>query len=752
MLKSIQSIQIPSGKQPFFLNRLNLSTPEQQDRLQSNVSHIFICDVSGSMTYDLPMMRKQLCNEISSLVKPQDDVTIIWFSGSGEAGIIKERVQVSDVKQLLSLQDAINRWLQPVGLTSFVKPIELTKEVISNIKRETPNNLTSVVFLTDGGMNVGSKEDMLILLSEVADNLSASSFIEYGHYCDSALIKEMAEITGGRQIFCADFNAFEPEFRSLINNGCASKRVAFSIAQFKDDMSLQMVFQSEKATNTIITHSTRKKDIILVSEDTQHLYLITKKALGDVVSIESDPGLALVCFVPLFERMMYDWSEPIIYNIGDIDLLSKYVGAYGKQKLNEFKVACFDILFNGADIYKNGYNPAAKPNEKAYCIIDMISDLVSNADTNKVYPLHEAFEYERIGAKAEIKIELNEDIKARLAAAKTKREADLIMLEVNGPEFEIVNKDQAFPLTELVWNETRANLSFRVRYAGVVKLPKNDYGLVEVPSHIYRTYTIIKDGILNVKSLPVTLDTPTFLKLQEQGVIGKDEIWNSGEIFVAEFGHLPIINRSMVQKISAVDLANLEYELFKVQSSFKVLNYFDKMLSPKVNTESTQKYSAEAAKYLQSIGVTDFNGFSPKTELVKTGDVYMAPVLETKIEKLSNIPKVEDVQKKMKDNYEKEEKNKKPLTISESLVLPTLQQVELVNGDVKAKLVKEGLKTFSQIKHKLMNEIAGQKFSLILSKRWFKEFKGFDDNEIVMKFDDNELKVKFDFKEKEISL
>lgn len=737
---TIKSIKIPNGGRDFYLNRIKLPAPDEAVKQTANVSHIFVCDVSGSMSWDLPKMRRQLCNEISSLVKPGDDVTIIWFSGRTQAGIVKKMAVVNDVKQLASLQTAIEQWLKPVGLTAFAKPLSLCKDVIADIKQEMPDNLRSFIFLTDGGNNDCPWDEVVSLLNEISDDLSASTFIEYGNYADSARIKEMAEITGGRQVYCEDFNAFEPEFRSLMTNGCSAKRISFSIASFKNDLALQMVFQIDKNTENIITYSSRKKDEILVSEDATDLFVVSLKPLGDIVAINDDPETALACFVPLFERMMYDWSEPIIYNLGASHLLNEYVGAYGKQKLYAFKEKCLAALFTG-NIYLDGYNPGIKPDEKAYCIIDMIDDLTENPDENRVYPLDSSFVYNRIGAKTETKIELSDEIKARLAKAKTKRDTELIMREVEGPEFEI-DKGQSFSLSELVWNESRANLSFRVRYTGVVKLPENKFGLEEVPSFIYRVYTIIKDGILNITSLPVSLDKATHAKMLEHGLLS--EPWEAGKVMIINFDHLPIINRSMVQKVSAVELAKLEYDLVKIQASFKVFNHFNKLYSPKTNVESAKSLGKEAADWLQSIGVTEYNGFSPKVEKVLAGDVYAATVLATKIQGLSSIPKVEDVQKKAGNN--------KPLTVSESLVLPALKDVEAVPMNERADAVNKMYKKFNTTKRKLMNQIAGQKFSLILSKRWFKEFKSFDENELTLKLGENDLKVKFDYKEEMIEL
>ncbi|MEI7508257.1 MAG: hypothetical protein WCJ62_02200, partial [Flavobacterium sp.] len=59
-----------------------------------DVNHLIVVDVSGSMSFDLPEIRKNLKNKLSNLVKENDTVSIIWFSGRNDAGILKEEVEV----------------------------------------------------------------------------------------------------------------------------------------------------------------------------------------------------------------------------------------------------------------------------------------------------------------------------------------------------------------------------------------------------------------------------------------------------------------------------------------------------------------------------------------------------------------------------------------------------------------------------------------------------------------------------------
>ena len=119
-----------------------------------SINHLIIIDVSGSMSYDLPEIRKNLKNKISNLIKGEEDtISIIWFSGRNDAGILKEEVHVNSLKQLSDLNDAIDKFLKPIGLTAFAKPLELANDVIERISKNNSKGLFSLIFMTDGCSN-----------------------------------------------------------------------------------------------------------------------------------------------------------------------------------------------------------------------------------------------------------------------------------------------------------------------------------------------------------------------------------------------------------------------------------------------------------------------------------------------------------------------------------------------------------------------------------------------------------------------
>ena len=77
----------------FYLTTKTILAEQPKVEVAKKTNHIFVVDVSGSMYYDLPKIRTQLKNKLSSLMKEGDTISIVWFSGRNDAGILKEEVK-----------------------------------------------------------------------------------------------------------------------------------------------------------------------------------------------------------------------------------------------------------------------------------------------------------------------------------------------------------------------------------------------------------------------------------------------------------------------------------------------------------------------------------------------------------------------------------------------------------------------------------------------------------------------------------
>jgi hypothetical protein len=258
----------------------------------------------------------------------------------------------------------------------------------------------------------------------------------------------------------------------------------------------------------------------------------------------------------------YGMVSEILKALGDAYFITEKANTFGTQKINELEAKFLDAVNDPSKRYIDGYNPNLEPAEDAYCVLDMMQDLMTQ-EGNYWYPQHEAFNYKRIGSKTIAKMtDLSEEDRQKiddLLDNKKLDEAQQLLEEIkkNQPtqlKFHYFGTLQAFPFYDLVWNETRANLSVQVNYKGHVELLDNEFGLpTQFPTNQFRNYTLIKDGIVYNYTLPISLGRETFDKLQSNGLL-EGEYYEENKIYILEFSKLPVINRKMIGTLSAEEL------------------------------------------------------------------------------------------------------------------------------------------------------------------------------------------------------
>ncbi len=732
------------------INKIVLDKKTSSETVNIGKNVVFAIDVSGSMYNELPKIRQQLKNKISNLIGVNDTISIIWFSGRNQAGVLKEGVSVKSLIDIQLLNDAIDRFLVPIGLTAFLPPIELTETLINNLSSN--DKYFSFIFLSDGYNNDSSWSDVVLALERLESKISNATFIEYGYYADSDALSEMAEITGGEKIFAKDFDSYEENFEKIIEKKTSSKR-SVDISSIKSCMSYQFLYTIDEENKTINVFSSKGKNEILVPEDITEIYYVAKKVDGNPNDLNATEILS-AAYV-LADRLKYSNVEDILIMLGDVSLINQFSGAYGKQKLNELKDRIKELAFNNDGLYSEGKVDNYVIDPKQYCFMDLIKDLQDG--NNYFYPYHPDFNYNRIGTKKVTKVELSDKQKDALANAKTLVEVTKITSGLTAPEFVYPSNasEIGMKFSTLVWNQDRANLSVQTRLNGTVKLPANDFGLTEVDSFIYRNYTLVKDGVINVSEIPVSLDFKTFSKLKKFNMLSKvrdNKAYNlgspkDGEIYILDISKLPTINRSMATNLSAKSLANLEFDLIKLQAGQKYLKYLREIEEGKNPKVEVSIYEPEVAEWLKSIGLTEKGGFSPKVEVVKSEDFYVAPVLKVKIEKLSTVPKITDFLKKSQSG--------KALNVIETILENrAIEYSSVLPKNANVENIESLINVIDSRRRDILTDIAKLKFSIILSRSWFKEFPTLTDNELTMNFDEwnNDLKVTFDYKEDQIKL
>ena len=716
---------------------------------------IFVIDVSGSMYYDLQLIRKQLKNKLPNLTKVGDTITLIWFSGRDQAGILKEEVEIKALTDLQSLNEAIDRYLSAICLTAFHKPLVLAKEAIERMKVNRPNSVFSLIFLTDGWNNDCSWNNVMSSLKDLESDLAASTFVEYGYYADTRRVTEMAQSVGGEKVDAAHFDDYDQLFEAKMQKSySSSKRIVVDLPS-----TTQMDFAFTVNEGEIILYSVNDGQVT-VPESTEKLCFFNSTPSLNLAAGRNggiDNGTLYAALYVLSDKMLYDEADYVFQALGDKHLYELFVNAYGKQKLMSFKALVKECVTDENKRYIDGYSDSLVVDENAYSVMNFIDDITAD-DTALFFPFHNDFNYKRIGAKREQVTGLTDDEKQQILESTSVEEAKEILKNADGRDLKFVynDKTKGYPLTDLVWSSNRANLSVRVRYEGYVDLPENEYGVESVDTFIYRTYTLIKDGILNVSTLPIKASAPTIAKFSNRGLINDID---ENEVITVDFSSLPVVNRKMVKSISARTLAEKEYKLFELKALEKVYKYYENKHFPRVSQGIVDLYGKDAEAWLKELGITQFNGFAPKTKAAEGSDMYMAVQLNTKIAKHSSLPKVEVVIDKVLagKSLNGPEKLMKVAIDDYELQIASSLYTGLTDQTLKDNVLKNWLNSVKmnvrKERRRLLQEIAQIKFALILSKKWFTEFTSFDENKLTIDMNGSgEVQFTFDMIEKEIAV
>jgi hypothetical protein len=748
-------------------------------------NHIVIIDCSGSMYGDLPKVREQLKKKIPKVLKETDTLSVIWFSGRDQFGTLLEAEPVSTLTDLTTVNAAIDRWVRPQGLTGFKQPLEEALKVVERLKAKFAGHATSLFFMSDGCDNQWGKADILKAVEKVGASVSAATFVEYGYYADRPLLTQMAEKSGGTLIFSEHFDKYAPIFESAISKKVSgAPRIEVTVegdpiggfAFTFDDQDL-LTFAVEDGK-------------VRVPADTEAVYFLAPKPVGtkgvELVTIakgasegSSDPLLkSAYAAVSLFStRMSSNVVFSLLKALGDVDYIEKFSGCFGKQKYSEFQESSKLAAFDSKLRFLKGFDPNKVPREDAFTVLELLRILAD--DEARVLLDHPEFSYTKIGrsrldASDQLTSDEIDEVKQLSEQIANERDAKKLteltqklsaLTAAKQPALKFVADpvgDQGYPISTLTLNEERPNISILVKKLGTVDISARltdelkDTLPASFPTYIHRNYTIVKDGLINVKRLPVLVSDTVLARLRTEGLVGAEPPTKQGDrtLVVVDLGSLPVINRKMVKATSAKVLFEREYELAKLRASQKVFNTIKKEQFPRKSEGFEAVYSIEAAAWLKEQGLTDFGGFSPKSVAAEATDFYMGKELKVSLKGLSSLPSLKDVKEKIAKNK---------LTASASLMVPAVNEVEayLVSDDYKqakdgptafeAWLTMKAAETTKAVRS-LIFEMAQTKFSVIVGQVWFSEFASLEENSMTVTVDGEKVEGKVDMREIEIKI
>lgn len=638
---------------------------------ESACNHVYIVDVSYSMSYDLPEIRQHLKNIITMVAKPNDTFSVVYFSGRGQCGIVFENVLVSDPSTISHMHKTIDRFINPIGLTGFADPLDL----VMSLKLDA-TKVNNLIMMTDGYDNQTSRSVILDKAKNLSSKYQNVSFIEYGYYADRDLLRQMAEASNGTHVFAEGYNRYEQVLEAAVETVArapntevsTNKRAKDCIYLYQDQIRISPVTDG-KAT---------------VPSDVERVYSIVP---GDVLNkqLSEDHLYMILYYAGVKEHDELVWNT--LQRLGDVNLVEMYTNAFTKQEISDFVEEVNECVLNEKIRFVKGKDLSAVPDKKTPTVIDLL-EILSAADATLVTS-SPYWNYNRISRERVAKEELPKFIPDPKADAK---------------------------ITDIVFSSERPNASIQTVMNGTVKLPDNEFGLKSVESNIFRNYTIVKDGIVNSDVLPVTFNSKYVVGLEAF----PHEVISSGdgrEYWQFNLRSIPVINRSMVEKLYADVFVDTIAKQQALKIKLKTINYILKEREeslPMTTGPLIDKYGVKAAKWLSDIGVREY-GFSPVgTTSAEVSDEYPSVQVEVKIKGLSSIPSVKDVLKRVDDN--KSLNNLQAMVHNGYVYYDKHNDADLGTAKTELTKMKRGLDT----------QIANMVYSLILGRKWFSDDEVFE--------------------------
>lgn len=693
------------------------------------VHHQLILDFSYSMYGSLNRLANDCKALLRNKVRSGDMVSILYFSGRGQYGYILKNYLVDNAEHVKNMDKAIDNGFRPIGCTGFVEPLE---EAVKNLN-SVEGFVNSLMFMSDGYDNCWNTSKIIEVTEEVGKAFDNVAIVEYGWNANRNLLTQMARTIGASYVFAEDVVGFSRIMDDFIQSKPVSvPRIEISVGEAEGGVVYSV--------NDDILYEV-KDGKALVPENAEEIIWLTTGKVSDVIDakrMESE----LYGLMGAFATMMRpDVVYSLLAEIGDVRFVNEFTNCFGKQSYTEFKDLCDKARKNKSERFIEGQDFNAVPDENAFTVLDVINTLIEGG--SKLVIGSDNFTYNRIAQATEnahsVDKERLAELSAKLAVTKSSSELKAIQEEIaslvnESKDLVFVRDTHEVSFSNVTFNSKRPNISGLVQIYGHVDIGENTLGLPEkLDTFVWRNYTIVCDGIVNMYSLPIKMNKETADKLSSNGVKFENPWIDEDSEVIVILKKMPIINRNMVKTVSAKVLFEKEVKLFEMKAFAKVYKEMRERIAPVNKSKGiTETYGQEASDWLAERGLTDA-GFSPKVVKKESEDFYLGKEIKVSLKGLSSLPKVEDVEKLIVHNANPANKPKK-VNAASLMMIRALDSFNKVDSKVRKEWLETQTKLAIADKRELELEIAKEKFAVIVGQVWFPEFKSMDDNSLNVSY------------------
>lgn len=629
---------------------VNVTPDEQAQAFEvSRLHQVHVVDRSGSMWPHNAALAAEVRKTIS-LMEPDDLLTVIWFSGAGQGGVVCQGSRAGEP----GLGEVVEKsLLNVVGLTCFSEALASLPDIL---ERYAPMAADVVVTLfTDGEAVVPwSRETEATRCAEAIAKASvrpgvrlhAVNTVGYGQYYDEAFLRSLSALTAqGKTFHSSKIDEYSGVWSRSFEDLRGSLALPGSVEGPAGSRALYLTrssssFSHHPKLEVQALNKTKNQFVVLLPEN-EGGYAIKVSAGGEeavfagpVIALKrataaTDMNVSYALAYELHLRGELSSSLQLLAAAGDKPLIDSHTSALTRDEVGAHRAALARAAYKGARAIGSApkdYVPAPG----ALSVVKILSALGACAGPNVRAAIPE--DYKKIGRS--------------VVDGERRFTRDV---HIHGHK-----------LNDITFNDKRLNISIMLEHTGKVTINPASAARVglepSVETREYRNYAVVQDGKLNVEKLDLFVLQGSEEEKEIYGMldlapperapltVNGEENWNSLTVDLTAY---PMCSRSAER--DAAELQALAYASETHAAHAKVLGWAlqrEGGATPAALKEARGGWTAEQSLVLQE------HGLNPATmaySAVARGyageeyDTYRARKVEVDLAGFSSLPSVKDV-------------------------------------------------------------------------------------------------------------
>lgn len=607
------------------------SITEKSNKKPQVTHHIILIDLSLSMTYELPELRKKLDITLDTLRKRKNNyVSVIAYSGHNQCYRLINGVKCDTISyKMANVYETLEKELYSRGLTVISEPLDASIEIATTLFETCQKH--NIILFTDGCVvpTKWSCEDEISNCYSLASLCSAKGIflnaIGFGNFYDKQFLNNLVlKGPGGNFYHISEITDFSKTIINIHDKLYTTSLANCDISNSNYFILNQKTFFSGK--NLIKNIDSNKGTTLVVFDEDLNLdnkIISSKRKVNLSPDIESEFLYALT-----YHHIMNEDIESAEYTIsktGDIFAYNKIANCYSIAEKGYCLKLLQELISNNDKRFKDGKTEIKLTSieDEPLCLLEILDYILKDSNSKLLW--NYSYKYSRIGAK-KVKVEDN---------------------------YKFIYPKFGFgEITAISIGSKKLNIGIKVKIDGQVINTNNN---LKLDAHVFREYNLVHNGNINTPTIWCTL-SPELRKLLRKNKLIKSPLKTiHGTIYTLDLTKVKSTNKRLLKSLSSDDIATILNEIevlsckqWAIKKHINLISSSDDFKQPYVEGLSKEIIATRADYRVDEKGVYSpllIEEVASNTEY----ELYKARVLEWKVQ---GFPKTK-TQEEALDYYSK---------------------------------------------------------------------------------------------------